>query len=45
MPAAPFGIFVKSPRPIFFCSCVNGQWSVPIESSMPFETPAHSASW
>ncbi len=44
MPAAPFGILVKSSLPIRFCSCVNGQWSVPTESSIRFARLFHSAS-
>ena len=44
-PPVPFGIFVKSPAPVRFCSVVKEQWSVATTCSDPACRPAHSESW
>ena len=44
-PPVPFGILVKSPSPIRFCSVVKAQWSVATTCSEPEASPAQSESW
>ena len=41
-PPVPFGILVKSPMPMRFCSVVKAQWSVATTCSEPDCRPAHS---
>ena len=40
----PFGILVKSPKPVRFCAVVKAQWSVATTESEPDWSPAQSES-
>ena len=43
-PPVPFGILVKSPRPICFCCVVKAQWSVASQDRLPDCKPAQRLS-